>query len=73
MKIIGSVVGVFLLVLAGFIGIGYFFYVSLSEPDNFIILLVLSHIGLILGIYFSRKMIPKKTLSHRATEKTLID
>ncbi|MFM9943928.1 MAG: hypothetical protein ACKVQB_01715 [Bacteroidia bacterium] len=68
MKILIKVIGVFLIVLFGFAALGYYFYTRLGEPNNAIVFLIMSHLGLIFGIYLGKKTIPKKVLAHKKTE-----
>jgi FtsH-binding integral membrane protein len=64
-KVILKVIGIFLLVLVGFSALGYYFY---NKSENAILFLICSHIGLVLGIYFAKKSIPKKTIPHKSSE-----
>jgi hypothetical protein len=57
MKNLLAVIGVFLLVFLIFTAIGYLFFLNLSFPTNTIVMLLLSHLGLLFGIYFARKVL----------------
>lgn len=57
MKNLLAVIGVFFLVFLVFTAIGYLFFLKLSSPTNTVVILLLSHLGLLFGIYFARKVL----------------
>ena len=69
MSLILKVIGVFLIVFIAFSAIGYYFY---NKSENTIVFLLFSHIGLVLGIVFSKKIIPKKVIPHQKSADIII-
>ena len=58
-------IGVFFAVFIGITAIGYISYLKYENPIH---LLVFTHLGLILGIIFSKRSIPKKVIPHKNSD-----
>jgi len=54
------VIAVFLILFLGFTFLGFMLFKRLPEPNGMLAWIFFSHIGLISGIYFAKKAVPKK-------------